>query len=297
MIVYTFWEPRENIPTYLRLCMETWKKFLPNTKIVVLDYKNINEYIDLGEFSSNLFSGAFKLPLIADAIRVALLAKHGGVWLDTDTIILSSNAEKYFPPDKDNRIIFFGSPDRKTAHVAFINAPPNAKCMTCWLEVIKEKIKNFTDSTKIDSFFMANSFINGYIKEFPNEINLLSRKLIMPELSSSPNPNKALIPERRAAYADYYFNQNYHLKDVSSDMILLHHSWTPNTFKKLSLEELLRYDCTMTNILAEALEMTLPPPHTVCAFKSKSELRIKNSLSLQNKNSPPSWWGNFFMRI
>lgn len=74
--------------------MQTWKKFLPHATIVVLDYKNIGEFLDVRELGLNLFSGKLTLPHIADAIRVALLAKHGGVWLDIDTIILSSDAEK-----------------------------------------------------------------------------------------------------------------------------------------------------------------------------------------------------------
>ena len=77
MTVYTFWEPREKMPYYIKLCMETWKKNLPNAEIVLLDYKNLGEYIDVKEFNPILFSGRFKLALIADALRVALLAKHG----------------------------------------------------------------------------------------------------------------------------------------------------------------------------------------------------------------------------
>ena len=38
-IIFTFWEPKENIPGYLKLCIKTWKKFLPEYKIIILDYK------------------------------------------------------------------------------------------------------------------------------------------------------------------------------------------------------------------------------------------------------------------
>ena len=29
MQIFSYWEPRSNIPYYLQLCVETWKKFLP----------------------------------------------------------------------------------------------------------------------------------------------------------------------------------------------------------------------------------------------------------------------------
>ena len=126
LFVYTFWEPREKIPFYLRLCMETWKKFLPNATIVTLNYKNISEFLDVRELGLNLFSDRrFSFMHVSDALRVALLAKRGGVWLDIDTIILSSDAEKYFLPDKKHRTIFSAT---RTAQVATrllsIHLPP-----------------------------------------------------------------------------------------------------------------------------------------------------------------------------
>ncbi len=79
MFVYTFWEPHDQIPYYLQLCMETWKKFLPNATIVLLDYKNIGDFIDVRETGLKLFSDKITLQVVSDAIRVAILAKHGGV--------------------------------------------------------------------------------------------------------------------------------------------------------------------------------------------------------------------------
>ena len=35
--IFTFWEPKDRMPEYLQLCIETWKKFLPDYKINILD--------------------------------------------------------------------------------------------------------------------------------------------------------------------------------------------------------------------------------------------------------------------
>ena len=35
--VFTFWEPKEKVPGYVRLCMETWKDRLPGYETTVLD--------------------------------------------------------------------------------------------------------------------------------------------------------------------------------------------------------------------------------------------------------------------
>ena len=257
--VYTFWEPREKMPYYIKLCMETWKKNLPNAEIVLLDYKNLGEYIDVKEFNPILFSGRFKLALIADALRVALLAKHGGIWLDADTIILSSKAEKYFQPDAKHRTIFFGHVNMRAPHIAFINTPPGAECMNAWFEFIREKLQALTPETEIDAFFLGNDFINSFSKNHVNEIEVLERKLVMPELKVIPKSEKETLKSRMTAHRLYYHMKTFHLADVNYDMILLHNSWVPAMYKKFSPKDLLRCDCTLTNILAEALDMKLPP--------------------------------------
>lgn len=257
MFVYTFWEPREKIPFYLQLCMETWKKFLPNATIIVLDYKNINQFIDVRELGLNLFSGRFPLMLVADAIRVELLAKRGGVWLDVDTIILSQDAEKYFQPDEKHRTVFFGNPETRNTRICFINTPPAAMCMNLWREFIREKIWNVNDKTAINWNFFGNSFINNYSKKYVDEIRIIDVNLTMPE--------KKLVSPKfsiESAYTYYYFLQNRHLADVNADILLLHNNWTPPEFKQIPPDEFFYYDCTMVNVLAEALGISLPPTHS-----------------------------------
>lgn len=252
MFVYTFWEPRESIPYYLRLCMETWKKFLPNATIVLLDYKNIGELLDVRELGLNLFGDRRFSPMhISDALRVALLAKRGGVWLDIDTIILSSDAEKYFFPDEKHRTIFFGDTNGAGCYTAFINTPPAAFCMTLWREFNSEKLWNLNASTAVEWDFFSNAFINDYIQHFPDEIKILDNRSVMPEIPSG-------VVSTAEAYVKYYFLENFHLADVESKLLLLHNSWTPPFFKRLPPNDLFRLDCTLINILAEALGIKLP---------------------------------------
>ena len=264
MFVYTFWEPRNEIPVYLQLCMETWKKFLPNATIVVLDYKNIGEFLDVRELGLNMFCGKLNLALIADAIRVALLAKHGGVWLDVDTIILNSDAERFFLPDEKHRTVFFGELETKGCHIGFINAPPDAVCMNLWREFIRERIWNLNSDTLVEFNFLGNSFINDYVRKYPDEIKILDRRLIIPESESAQDPDCCW-----SAYLDYYFRQSLHVSDIPADMLYLHNSWTPPAIKKLSVDNFLKMDCTLTNILIELLNITPPPNRLRLTFKKK----------------------------
>ena len=93
--IFTFWEPREKIPGYILLCIKTWKKFLPEYQIQILDYEKVKKYLGK-ELFSQIICKNMTLPIQADAIRVAILKKFGGIWMDADTIILNEELFERF---------------------------------------------------------------------------------------------------------------------------------------------------------------------------------------------------------
>ncbi len=119
--------------------------------------------------------------------------------------------------------------------------------MRFWSACVKDRITNFNPPQKDFWGYLGNACIDTYVKVFKDEIKIINRNEVMPELSIGINsPN---------TYVNYYFLQNKHLKDIEINMMLLHNSWTPDFYKKLSLEELLQIDCTMSNVLCEVLEI------------------------------------------
>ena len=89
--IFTFWEPKEKLPGYVKLCMRTWEKYLSDSEVVVCDYETTKEYLSEDEFAAVDFR---QMPLAkqSDAIRCALLKKHGGIWMDAD-VIMSDNVK------------------------------------------------------------------------------------------------------------------------------------------------------------------------------------------------------------
>ena len=53
--IFTFWEPIDNMPEYISLCIETWKKFLPEYEIVLLDYNNLDKWLGTNYYDKNLY--------------------------------------------------------------------------------------------------------------------------------------------------------------------------------------------------------------------------------------------------
>ena len=84
--VFTFWEPKEKVPGYVRLCMDTWKDCLPGYETVVLDYGTLGDWLTPEEQRA-ILCRKMTLAMQSDCIRCAMLKKHGGVWMDADTVL------------------------------------------------------------------------------------------------------------------------------------------------------------------------------------------------------------------
>ena len=43
--IFSFWEPIKKMPGYIHLCIKTWKKFLTEYEIHILDFKGVKHYL------------------------------------------------------------------------------------------------------------------------------------------------------------------------------------------------------------------------------------------------------------
>ena len=78
------------------------------------------------------------LTIQIDAIRVALLKKYGGIWMDADIIITSleflKNLEKY-------ELVMIGKSNMQ--HIGFIFASSNSIIIDKWLNEIINRVHKF----------------------------------------------------------------------------------------------------------------------------------------------------------
>jgi len=86
-IIWTYWDNIDTIPIIVKDILNARKNKLNNWNIITLDNTNIDEYINEDEYPEKYSTliPAHK----ADWIRLYLLKKHGGVWLDAGIIINS----------------------------------------------------------------------------------------------------------------------------------------------------------------------------------------------------------------
>ena len=103
--IWMYWENKsgKTKPEYLKLCYQTIQKNCKNSfNINLLDEKTVYKYLpnlrkDLDEY--------LNIPQKTDYIRLALLYKYGGIWIDSDTIVIKDMKPLW---DKTKKYEFIG---------------------------------------------------------------------------------------------------------------------------------------------------------------------------------------------
>ena len=263
--IFSFWEPKDKIPGLLQLCIKTWKKFFPDYEIIILDYEKTKKY--LGEpLFSNIICDNMTVQIKSDAIRVALLKKYGGIWLDTDTIILN---RKFIEQFQRYELAMIGEKN-KYQYIGFIYASKKSSLLDEWLKQIIQKVKKYksilsninsaiirkNNSARILSkFYLGYDIINSLLmnKKGVKYYRLDSKKIkCFPERIFAKN----ISMKSEQLYKEYYFKKGDPeiIINNSKGLILLHNSWTPLRYKRMSESAFLKQDILLSKLFLKLLK-------------------------------------------
>lgn len=255
--IFTFWEPADKMPDYIKLCIESWKKFLPDYEIIILNYSNLEQWIGKNFYSPILYE-KFSIAQQTQAIRAAVLEKYGGIWFDADIIVTDKNALNLL--DKNSELVGFES------IINCFNAKPHSKIMKCWIKKIKLRLlkyKLFFKFLFIYFPFTANEMLswNYFSIILRHYFRTKNRKIyypiklndiqVYPEIVWDKKENHSKYKQALPNGYNWFYIKNdftdYALKHTSG-LIILHNSWMPKEYKTLSAEEILKRKNTLAGI-------------------------------------------------
>ena len=138
-IIWSFWDKgAENAHHIVKKCINNWQKLNPTWKINILNDNNYLDYIDKNEISGINFKDLFPQKK-ADLIRIILISKYGGVWLDGSTILLEPLdwiQKKINNTNKDSVVFsadhFTTNKEKPVLENWFISAVPNSHFINLW---------------------------------------------------------------------------------------------------------------------------------------------------------------------
>ena len=82
----------ENAPELVKKCYESVKRWYPDNDIVLITKENFRDYVDIPEYViSKWEKGKILNAHFSDILRLALLIKYGGLWIDA-TVFCTGNS-------------------------------------------------------------------------------------------------------------------------------------------------------------------------------------------------------------
>ena len=95
-----WWTGEETAPPIVKACLKSIRENAAGREVMFLDASNYSQYVDFPEYFLEKHSrGQITHAAFADALRVSLLARHGGVWIDA-TVFLSQPLPEHLFTDR-----------------------------------------------------------------------------------------------------------------------------------------------------------------------------------------------------
>jgi len=129
-IIWTYWHAVPE-PDFIRQCLGNWRYFAPDHEVRLVHQGNIAEWLGVDSITE-FFT---QLPPFrqADWLRLQLLAKHGGIWIDASTLLTQSlNWVHHLQAERGSEYIgfyidrFSTRPDQPVIENWFMAAPPQS---------------------------------------------------------------------------------------------------------------------------------------------------------------------------
>ena len=136
--IWTFWDGEK--PSFINKCIDSWKKYNPDYEIIVLNKKNLHEY--LPNLDMNL-KHVDDVRHFSDIIRIYILAEYGGIWSDA-SIICYGSYDWIIEVQQKKEVEFVGFwiqnelKDSPSIENWFFAAPQNSIMVNDWKDALME---------------------------------------------------------------------------------------------------------------------------------------------------------------
>ncbi len=95
--VWVFWmQGMDKAPALVQRCYRSLQENLKDREIILITEKNLNEYVQFPDYIiKKLSNGIITYTHLSDLLRVELLIRYGGTWIDSTVFCTGSNIPRY----------------------------------------------------------------------------------------------------------------------------------------------------------------------------------------------------------
>lgn len=178
----------ENAPELCKACLESVRRKMPNKKIVVITNENLYDYVDFPDFIKEKYkNGKISNTHFSDLIRLQLLIKYGGTWIDA-TVFCSDYPEYAF---NTPLFVFKTSEKNDPATVAqnwFMSTEKNEPILTLTRDLLFDYWNTHNNAIHYFIFYFFMKLAADFYKEEWNNVpwfsdlppHIMQRELNMP---------------------------------------------------------------------------------------------------------------------
>lgn len=184
--VWVCWfQGMENAPELVKKCYESVKKNLSDMDIILITSENMDQYVQFPEYIIEKWkSGIITNTHLTDLLRLELLIRYGGMWLDAT--VFCSEQESNIPDYFFNSDLFFYQSlkpgrDGKSTYISswLMSAKTNNKVLMATRELCYEYWKR--ENQMLD-YFLLHDFFSIVLERYTDEW-----KKVVPRDNATPH--------------------------------------------------------------------------------------------------------------
>lgn len=182
--IWICWLPGiENAPEIVKLCCNSVRTNLKDHELILISAENMLEYVDIPQFIIEKWKkGIISYTHLADYLRLELLIKYGGLWLDATVFCSSSDIPDYI--NDSDLFIYQQLTLNKYGRSTFvsswlISARSNNKILMATRDLLKEY---WGKNDYALDYFIFHQFMTLALEFYPESLDN-----IMPVDSSTPH--------------------------------------------------------------------------------------------------------------
>ncbi len=93
-----WWSGEETMPEIVKMCVNSIRASLPDgVRCILITEKNYNDYVEIPDYiMEKVSTEVINITAFSDILRVCLLSRHGGFWIDATVCIPEKLPKDYF---------------------------------------------------------------------------------------------------------------------------------------------------------------------------------------------------------
>ena len=161
----------DEAPEIVKKCVTSVYKYCPKNNITIITKNNMSDYIELPDYIMEKWEkGNISNTHISDILRIELLIKYGGLWIDATTLLTGEIPEYVF----DNDLFMYEYYDRADITINFntwfMYAQKENRILKTSRDLLYEYWKK---ENKLKEYFLLHFFLTMSIDKYKEETKTL----------------------------------------------------------------------------------------------------------------------------